>query len=109
MVDALCDRGHTPYRQIGHRALSTTDRAAFLYRRYVLARRRGRKLKPAEASGHQDFGLSTRIRAEAKREVVITPSRLGRLPGRDYSRSNCGIRILPGQSNFDDQPAPTFM
>jgi 2-haloacid dehalogenase len=22
MLDALCDRGHTPYRQIGHRAVS---------------------------------------------------------------------------------------
>src|SRR6185436_20596849 len=22
MIDALCDRGHTPYRQIGHRAVS---------------------------------------------------------------------------------------
>jgi 2-haloacid dehalogenase len=28
MIDALCDRGHTPYRQIGHRAVSfTLDRA----------------------------------------------------------------------------------
>jgi 2-haloacid dehalogenase len=24
MIDALCDRGHTPYRQIGHRAVSYT-------------------------------------------------------------------------------------
>lgn len=24
MIDALCDRGHTPYRQIGHRAVSFT-------------------------------------------------------------------------------------
>ena len=23
MIDALCDRGHTPYRQIGHRAISS--------------------------------------------------------------------------------------
>ena len=22
MIDALCDRGHTPYREIGHRAVS---------------------------------------------------------------------------------------
>ena len=28
MIDALCDRGHTPYREIGHRAVSfTLDRA----------------------------------------------------------------------------------
>ncbi|MEQ8493413.1 MAG: haloacid dehalogenase type II [Gammaproteobacteria bacterium] len=24
MIDALCDRGHTPYREIGHRAVSYT-------------------------------------------------------------------------------------
>ena len=24
MIDALCDRGHTPYREIGHRAVSFT-------------------------------------------------------------------------------------
>src|SRR3974377_1963609 len=30
MIDALCDRGHTPYRQIGHRAVSLVmDRSVF--------------------------------------------------------------------------------
>ena len=30
MIDALCDRGHTPYRQIGHRAVSQVmDRCGF--------------------------------------------------------------------------------
>ena len=30
MIDALCDRGHTPYRQIGHRAVShVMDRCGF--------------------------------------------------------------------------------
>ncbi|MEM9684470.1 MAG: haloacid dehalogenase type II, partial [Pseudomonadota bacterium] len=24
MIDSLCDRGHTPYREIGHRAVSYT-------------------------------------------------------------------------------------
>lgn len=32
MIDALCDRGHTPYRQIGHRAVSTVlDRCQITY------------------------------------------------------------------------------
>ena len=32
MIDALCDRGHTPYRQIGHRALSyVMDRCGIAY------------------------------------------------------------------------------
>ena len=32
MIDALCDRGHTPYRQIGHRAVShVMDRAGIIY------------------------------------------------------------------------------
>ena len=32
MIDSLCDRGHTPYRQIGHRAVShVMDRCGFAY------------------------------------------------------------------------------
>ncbi len=32
MIDALCDRGHTPYRQIGHRAVSyAMDRCEISY------------------------------------------------------------------------------
>jgi 2-haloacid dehalogenase len=32
MIDALCDRGHTPYRQIGHRAVSyVMDRCSIIY------------------------------------------------------------------------------
>jgi 2-haloacid dehalogenase len=32
MIDALCDRGHTPYREIGHRAVShVMDRAGIEY------------------------------------------------------------------------------
>jgi 2-haloacid dehalogenase len=32
MIDALCDRGHTPYRQIGHRAVSAVmDRCGIAY------------------------------------------------------------------------------
>jgi len=32
MIDALCDRGHTPYRQIGHRAVSfVMDRGGIEY------------------------------------------------------------------------------
>ena len=32
MIDALCDRGHTPYRQIGHRAVSQVmNRCGFSY------------------------------------------------------------------------------
>jgi len=32
MIDALCDRGHTPYRQIGHRAVAhVMDRCGFAY------------------------------------------------------------------------------
>ena len=32
MIDALCDRGHTPYRQIGHRAVSyVMDRCGITY------------------------------------------------------------------------------
>lgn len=34
MIDSLCDRGHTPYRQIGHRAVSyVMDRCGFDYTR----------------------------------------------------------------------------
>jgi 2-haloacid dehalogenase len=33
MIDALCERGHTPYRQIGHRAVShVMDRAGIGYK-----------------------------------------------------------------------------
>lgn len=33
MIDALCDRGHTPYRQIGHRAVSyVMDRCGIDYK-----------------------------------------------------------------------------
>jgi 2-haloacid dehalogenase len=33
MIDALCDRGHTPYREIGHRAVShVMDRCGIAYR-----------------------------------------------------------------------------
>src|SRR5207253_5467986 len=32
MIDALCDRGHTPYREIGHRAVShVMDRCGISY------------------------------------------------------------------------------
>ncbi|NIR60406.1 MAG: haloacid dehalogenase type II, partial [Gammaproteobacteria bacterium] len=32
MIDALCDRGHTPYREIGHGAVShVMDRAGIAY------------------------------------------------------------------------------
>ena len=32
MIDALCERGHTPYRQIGHRAVShVMDRCGIVY------------------------------------------------------------------------------
>jgi 2-haloacid dehalogenase len=32
MIDALCDRGHTPYRQIGHRAVAhVMDRCGIAY------------------------------------------------------------------------------
>src|SRR5580704_3064396 len=32
MIDALCDRGHTPYREIGHRAVSyVMDRCGITY------------------------------------------------------------------------------
>ncbi len=34
MIDALCDRGHTPYREIGHRAVShVMDRCGIAYTR----------------------------------------------------------------------------
>ena len=34
MIDALCDRGHTPYREIGHRAVSyVMDRCGIAYMR----------------------------------------------------------------------------
>jgi 2-haloacid dehalogenase len=38
MIDALCDRGHTPYRQIGHRAVSLVmDRCGIDYTREEVA------------------------------------------------------------------------
>ena len=49
MIDALCDRAHTPYRQIGHRAVShVMDRCGIAYTqeevRYLVAEIE--KLKP---------------------------------------------------------------
>ena len=38
MIDALCDRGHTPYRQIGHRAVSyVMDRCGIAYTKAEVA------------------------------------------------------------------------
>ena len=55
MIDAQCDRGHTPYRQIGHRAVSyVMDRCGIPYtQEEVLARRRDRE---AEAVPRRDRG-----------------------------------------------------
>src|SRR5258708_5618026 len=37
MIDALCDRGHTPYREIGHRAVSwVMDRSCLAYTQHDL-------------------------------------------------------------------------
>lgn len=49
MIDALCDRGHTPYRQIGHRAVSyVMDRCGIAYTQEEVARLVGEieKLEP---------------------------------------------------------------
>jgi 2-haloacid dehalogenase len=49
MIDALCDRGHTPYRQIGHRAVShVMDRCGISYSQEEVHRLVGEieKLKP---------------------------------------------------------------
>ena len=49
MIDALCDRGHTPYREIGHRAVSyVMDRCGIAYNQEDVRRLVGEieKLKP---------------------------------------------------------------
>jgi 2-haloacid dehalogenase len=49
MIDALCDRGHTPYREIGHRAVSyVMDRCGIAYTEDEVRRLVGEieKLKP---------------------------------------------------------------
>ena len=49
MIDALCDRGHTPYRQIGHRAVSNVmDRCGIAYTQEEVSWRASEieKLKP---------------------------------------------------------------
>jgi 2-haloacid dehalogenase len=49
MIDALCDRGHTPYREIGHRAVSyVMDRCGIAYTQEDVRRLVGEieKLKP---------------------------------------------------------------
>src|SRR6266700_2862821 len=49
MIDALCDRGHTPYRQIGHRAVSFfMDRCGITYTQEEVSSLVGEieKLKP---------------------------------------------------------------
>ena len=49
MIDALCDRGHTPYREIGHRAVSyVMDRCGISYIQDEVRRLVGEieKLKP---------------------------------------------------------------
>jgi 2-haloacid dehalogenase len=49
MIDALCDRGHTPYREIGHRAVSyVMDRCGIAYTQDEVRRLVGEieKLKP---------------------------------------------------------------
>ena len=63
MIDALLDRGHTPYRQIGHRAVShVMDRCKIAYTQdevrwlvsqietlEALPRRRGRRSRSCAA------------------------------------------------------------
>ena len=44
MIDALCDRGHTPYRQIGHRAVSYVMDRFISSRTGRLMRKRKRSL-----------------------------------------------------------------
>ncbi len=49
MIDALCDRGHTPYREIGHRAVAyVMDRCSIAYTEDEVRRLVGEieKLKP---------------------------------------------------------------
>src|SRR5215472_6727068 len=49
MIDALCDRGHTPYREIGHRAVShVMDRCGIAYTQDEVRRLVGEieRLKP---------------------------------------------------------------
>jgi 2-haloacid dehalogenase len=49
MIDALCDRGHTPYREIGHRAVSyVMDRCGIAYTQEEVGQLVGEieKLKP---------------------------------------------------------------
>ena len=78
MIDALCDRGHTPYRQIGHRAVSyVMDRCGIAYTQDEV---RGlvaeiEKLKPfpdaIEALRKlKDFGYTLAILSNGDRDML---------------------------------------
>lgn len=78
MIDALCDRGHTPYRQIGHRAVSfVMDRCGLTYTqdevRWLVAEIE--KLKPFDdviAALHtlRDAGLKLVILSNGDRDML---------------------------------------
>ena len=78
MIDALCDRGHTPYRQIGHRAVSfVMDRCGITYTqaevRWLVAEIE--KLKPfgdvpAALQKLRDAGLKLVILSNGDRDML---------------------------------------
>ena len=84
MIDALLDRGHTPYRQIGHRAVShVMDRCGIAYTpgRGALARRRDRE---AEALPRCDRRAreAARRRLQAGHPLQRRPRHAARPPAR---------------------------
>ncbi len=78
MIDALCDRGHTPYREIGHRAVAhVMDRAGVAYTADEVRRLVGEieKLKPfpdviAALARLRDGGYELAILSNGDRDML---------------------------------------
>jgi 2-haloacid dehalogenase len=71
MIDALCDRGHTPYREIGHRAVSyVMDRCGISYIQDEVRRLVGEieKLKPF----HDVVAALERLRAKGYKLAILS-------------------------------------
>ena len=78
MIDALCDRGHTPYRQIGHRAVAyVMDRCGIAYtedevRGLVAEIERLKPFPDVIAALHKlkDFGYTLAILSNGDRDML---------------------------------------
>ena len=84
MIDALLDRGHTPYRQIGHRAVSyVMDRCRIAYTqdevRWLVGRDREVEAVPRRGGGARE---AARRRLQARHPLQRRPQTCSRPPAR---------------------------